>query len=284
MWVPEPGDARLNALIATLVASLDYQTSTEVQEAIAAYLTDNDFTNTASVQELINEAYLNVLRDLGAIQVEYSLDGLDYEEMLNIYQFIRIRLNNPDAEWNIIEVGQDSGMGGGGSSNLKGTLLATCAIPVGSHDHITVFQWTVESGVTIVSAVEAIRGLVIAGSPVTPNGALEVPVTREGRTTQSGWFIEITNNNTIVYERFYPFNGYFDAPNTSAPRANETVTTDGLQVSIIYVSPAGGMDTTNGTVYKPSFFVSNYGKSRDSSPTVIALGNDYQVKFYLSKN
>ena len=108
--VLEPSDARLMTLIATLVAGLDFQTSTQVQAAIAEYLTDNEFTDTTRVEKLINEAYLNVLSDLGILQVERSFDGRDYHPTLNTYNFVRIRLNNPDAEWHIIEVGQGGGV------------------------------------------------------------------------------------------------------------------------------------------------------------------------------
>ena len=107
--VLEPSDARLNALITALVASLDLQDATQVEALVAEYLTNNDYTTTTDVQQEINEAYLNVLSDLGVLQVERSLDGRDYHPTLNTYRFVRVRLNNPDAQWHVIEVGQGSG-------------------------------------------------------------------------------------------------------------------------------------------------------------------------------
>ena len=114
-------------------------------------------------------------------------------------------------------------------NNAQGQLIATCSIPVGSHDHVTVFEWTVETGVTIVSVIELYATAVGNRNPVT-NGALEVPLTRQGRTTQIGWFVEITNGDTIVYERLFPFNDYVFAPPPVEAQAQTTVTTDGLQI------------------------------------------------------
>ena len=102
---PEPSDTRLNALLDQIVTDSGLQTVSDVGSAIVDYLTDNGYLDGSQITEKINAAYLNVLRDLGAIQVQYSLDGQAWSDTLNTYAFVRIRLNNPDAEWRVIEVG-----------------------------------------------------------------------------------------------------------------------------------------------------------------------------------
>ena len=52
-----------------------------------------------------------MLRDLGAIQVQYALNptsDTDWHDSLTFYDRHRIRLNNPDADWNIIMGGSVS--------------------------------------------------------------------------------------------------------------------------------------------------------------------------------
>ena len=153
--VLEPSDARLMTLIATLVAGLDFQTSTEVQEAIAAYLTDNDFTDTTSVEELINEAYLNVLRDLGVIQVEYALNptsDTDWHASLTFYDRHRIRFNNPDAEWNIIMGGSVSTSGGGGTPGVVTASGHVMTLPA-DWENYNMIGFTLAKGVATVPYV-----------------------------------------------------------------------------------------------------------------------------------
>ena len=108
---PEPTDTRLNALIETLLTAMDLTTVDEVNALIQQYLVDNAYRTDASIREIINEAYQNVLRDLGAIQVQYALNptsDTDWHDSLTFYDRHRIRLNNPDAEWNIIMGGSVS--------------------------------------------------------------------------------------------------------------------------------------------------------------------------------
>ena len=109
---PEPSDTRLNTLIEAAITSHDLQSASEVQAAIAQYLTDNGYLTDGAITRRINEAYLNVLRDLGVIQVQFSNNGRDWHDSLNTYSMFRIRLNNPDAQWIVVEVGQ----GGGGNA------------------------------------------------------------------------------------------------------------------------------------------------------------------------
>ena len=108
---PEPTDTRLNTLITTLLTAMDLTTATEVNALIQQYLNDNAYRTDASIREIINEAYQNVLRDLGAIQVQYALNptsDTDWHDSLTFYDRHRIRLNNPDADWNIIMGGSVS--------------------------------------------------------------------------------------------------------------------------------------------------------------------------------
>ena len=108
---PEPSDTRLNTLITTLLTSMDLTTVDEVNALIQQYLDDNAYRTDASIREIINEAYQNVLRDLGAIQVQYALNptsDTDWHDSLTFYDRHPIRLNNPDAEWNIIMGGSVS--------------------------------------------------------------------------------------------------------------------------------------------------------------------------------
>ena len=105
---PEPTDTRLNALLDQIVTDSELQTASDVRSAIVEYLTDNGYLNGSHITERINAAYLNVLRDLGAIQVEFALNptsDTDWHSSLTFYDRYRIRLNNPDAEWIVIEVG-----------------------------------------------------------------------------------------------------------------------------------------------------------------------------------
>ena len=108
---PEPTDTRLNTLITTLLTAMDLTTADEVNALIQQYLVDNAYRTDASIRDIINEAYRNVLRDLGAIQVQYALNptsDTDWHDSLTFYDRHRIRLNNPDAEWNIIMGGSVS--------------------------------------------------------------------------------------------------------------------------------------------------------------------------------
>ena len=460
--VLEPSDARLMTLIATLVAGLDFQTSTQVQAAIAEYLTDNEFTDTTRVEKLINEAYLNVLSDLGILQVERSFDGRDYHPTLNTYNFVRIRLNNPDAEWHIIEVGQGGGVSvsisnryfagtgnvtqagsqitlsipsvlmyaegmvvefkmpsysipsnvmlrinmldykrllkfdgtefnpnelqagvkiravydgtdfvsgyrerprfhyvshnlltvspdgnhytitdtdiiGFGISpksmigfeteavntgnvtlsinssgairvrlsnrseiasgllhdnqflllvfddlangwsiiniattrSLKGQLLARCPIPVGIHPQGTVFSWAVESGVTLATASDAPPNT-ISNTVAVSNGVLDVPVTRGDRTSQLGWYLEIANGTTVVFDRFYAFGDYEEPPY----RATFNETSDGLQLTLVYFGAFEGL---------PPAFLVGY-QLGSTSELAVSTGNNYEVRLYISEN
>ena len=574
---PEPDDARLNTLIQGIITSQDLQDAAQVQAAIAQYLTDNNYLTDAAITERINAAYLNVLRDLGAIQVQYSLDGIDYEDMLNTYQYVRIRLNNPDADWNIIEVGQDgggnavpiasvdinahiltlpqnyaeynmmgftmsysgfkiayaidinplktattgdylgvspgapfhslfewdsaartltglagqttfedaylytgtgdsSGMGGTGGGlteaeanalidakipifvpdadvahtnneitltisgitayrvgmqvifevkglatpanvriqinglnfksllkfdgsefmiselrqgiqiiatyngthfvsnfkeephfhyvrpanvgvsnnaytitdndivgfgvtppsmigfeakedntgdvtlsvngsnalpvrlsngaeipagelqddqfilvvyaggwnainlhptrSLKGRLLATCNIPVGTHTEDTIFPWSVESGVTYVTA-DTLPANLVGSNVATPNGVLEVPLTRGDRLSQLGWYLEILDGSTVIYERFYQFNNYVRHIETAI------TATDGFRISLTYWEPFPPSMPEPLFVVAVKNIVSGGGTSEDIT---VPAGKDYNIRLYISEN
>ena len=103
---PQPNDARINALLNQAIVNMDLQSGSEVTDAIETYLRNNNYTTETQVEQLINVAYSNVLADLGVLQVEFSLDGIVWDPNLNFYTMCRIRLNNPDADWTVINFGQ----------------------------------------------------------------------------------------------------------------------------------------------------------------------------------
>lgn len=157
--------------------------------------------------------------------------------------------------------------------SLKGRLLATADLPVGTHTNGVFFPWTIETGVTIVSTATLPAGKFMNFLGIlnieTANALLLLPRIRGTRVAQLGWYLEVTNGSNIVYEEFISFGEAFAFGSTLA-------TTDGLSLGFGRYR-SGDVDTT---ITNPSFGIT----TPYSTDLVVPTGNTYQVKIYLSEN
>ena len=157
--------------------------------------------------------------------------------------------------------------------SLKGMLLATLPLPAGTHVDGTYFPWQVESGITIVGTADLAANTFINfqghGNIATTDALLTLTLTRVGRPTQLGWYIEIINGSTIVHGGSYSFG---EPPLTQS----STTTTDGLTLSLA----AFGSNVFGTAVTVPTFAVTTpYGQA-----LIVDAADDYKVRVYISDN
>ena len=154
--------------------------------------------------------------------------------------------------------------------SLKGALVATCPIPVGTHAEDTIFPWAVESGITYASTATLPANYVGTNSE-TPNGALLLSLTRGSRTSQLGWYVEITDGTTVVYERFFKFNEYTRSIERSITG------TDGFEISLTYWEPFPVISVN-------PLFVAAVKNFLGVNTLTVAAGKDYNIRLYISEN
>ena len=154
--------------------------------------------------------------------------------------------------------------------SLKGKLVATCDITAGTHDESVAFPWAIESGITYLTT-ETLPADYFENLE-TDNAILRLPVTIGDRGSQLGWFLEIVNGTTVVYERFSAFGEY-----PFQRDLERTVTTsDDLEICINILGP-----NAIGIAY-PLALVTFFGVFGGSE--TVASTDDYQVRLYLSEN
>ena len=158
--------------------------------------------------------------------------------------------------------------------SLKGTLVATCDMPSGTYDEDHVFPWVVESGITYVTT-ETLLEDSFGNNLLTTDGALRLPLTLGDRNSQLGWYVEMVNGTTIVYERFASFGEYPFERDLQRP----IITTDGLILNISIVGPR----SIDSEYEYPIVIVTFYG-APGSNDVVIDAADDYEVRLYLSEN
>ena len=117
------------------------------------------------------------------------------------------------------------------SRSLKGLLVATKTIPVGTHVRGFRAPWVLEAGITEVSLRTMPGGLIFDAADDIPNGLLLFPNDRFS-DSHLGWFMEITVGGTSVYTRLELF-GYF------AGFGSPSRTNDGILPFLIYFYSSG---------------------------------------------
>ena len=92
--------------------------------------------------------------------------------------------------------------------SLKGVLLATLDLPTGTHADGTFFAWALESGVTEIGLANLPAGILSNDlgmlNAATDDALLTLPLSRVN-TSQLGWYVEITNGSTVVYDGLMEF-------------------------------------------------------------------------------
>ena len=147
---------------------------------------------------------------------------------------------------------------------LKGVLVATSTIPVGTYENGDIAEWTLASGITALT-VETFTGGVFLDIPDdVPNGLVALPSDRFSNS-QLGWFIEITKGTEVVHTRLelFGFTSGFGFP---------TDTDDGV-LNFILTFLSGGRFTGIDNI-------TMYFNIRDDATTT----EEYVISLYVTEN
>lgn len=160
--------------------------------------------------------------------------------------------------------------------SLKTQFLATATLPAGTHNDATPFTWTLESGITIVSVQTAPAGLfqnyLLTDNVATANAIIQLPSTRNTNANQIGWYLEVSQGNTVVWDKLVPFGDY-----------SETGETIPVSSTIEFTLNHWKPNRAGSPVTYPIFLVTSYGHG-EPPQTVIPAGTGYQIKLFSAEN
>ena len=159
--------------------------------------------------------------------------------------------------------------------SIKGKLLATATLAVGDHSLPLAVPWTVEAGVTEVTAEDVVSGPLGNHDPAIADAILALPYTEKINTAQIGWLFEVHDGTNIVGTLLNLFG-------ISSQTGVYFVTSNGaMGLRVTFYDPNSFADSNDVDINKESFVVTVGAIPTGSTLT---LTDEHTLRVYVLEN